>query len=56
MGCTSIVTGISPDISQALVNLGIDLGDIQTQATLKDGVGFSLANLGMKLHQINADA
>ena len=56
MGCTSIVTGISPDISQALVNLGIDLGDIQTQAPLKDGVGFSLANLGMKLHQINADA
>ena len=56
MGCTSIVTGISPEISQALVNLGIDLGDIQTQATLKDGVGFSLANLGMKLHQINADA
>jgi methyl-accepting chemotaxis protein len=56
MGCTSIVTGISPDISQALVNLGIDLGDIQTQATLKDGVGFSLANLGMKLHHINVDA
>ena len=56
MGCTSIVTGISPEISQALVNLGIDLGDIQTQATLKDGVSFSLANLGMKLHQINVDA
>lgn len=56
MGCTSIVTGISPEISQALVNLGIDLGNIQTQATLKDGVSFSLANLGMKLHQINVDA
>ena len=56
MGCTSIVTGISPEISQALVNLGIDLGDIQTKATLKDGVSFSLANLGMKLQQINVDA
>jgi anti-anti-sigma regulatory factor len=56
MGCTSIVTGISPEISQALVNLGIDLGNIQTQATLKDGVSFSLANLGMKLHKINVDA
>ena len=55
MGCTSIVTGISPEISQALVNLGIDLGDIQTQATLKDGVSFSLANLGMKLQTINVD-
>lgn len=55
MGCTSIVTGISPEISQALVNLGIELGDIQTQATLKDGVSFSLSNLGMKLQTINVD-
>ncbi|EAW40877.1 PAS domain protein [marine gamma proteobacterium HTCC2080] len=55
MGCTSIVTGISPEISQALVNLGIELGDIQTQATLKDGVSFSLANLGMKLQTINTN-
>jgi methyl-accepting chemotaxis protein len=55
MGCTSIVTGISPEISQALVNLGLDLGDIQTQATLKDGVSFSLANLGFQLNQISAD-
>jgi methyl-accepting chemotaxis protein len=49
MGCTCIVTGISPEISQALVNLGIELGDIMTQATLKEGVSKSLKELGIQL-------
>jgi methyl-accepting chemotaxis protein len=49
MGCTCTITGISPEISQALVNLGIDLGDIVTQATLKEGVGSALQSLGLQL-------
>lgn len=49
MGCRCIVTGISPQISQALVNLGIDLGNIITQSNLKDGVSMSLKELGLKL-------
>ena len=49
MGCTCIVTGVSPEIAQALVNLGIDLGDILTQSTLKDGVNSSLKILGLEL-------
>jgi methyl-accepting chemotaxis protein len=52
MGCTCIVTGVSPEISQALVNLGIELGDILTQATLKDGVSTSLENTGFQLKEI----
>ena len=52
MGCTCIVTGISPEISQALVNLGIELTDISTQATLKDGVSTSLERLGLQLKEI----
>ena len=49
MGCTCTITGISPEISQALVNLGIDLGDIVTQATLKEGVSSALQSLGLGL-------
>ncbi|MBL4630081.1 MAG: PAS domain S-box protein [Paraglaciecola sp.] len=49
MGCRCIVTGISPQISQALVNLGIDLGNIITQSNLKDGVSMSLKELGIKM-------
>lgn len=49
MGCNCIVTGMSPQISQALVNLGIELGDIMTQSNLKDGVSTSLKQMGLKL-------
>ena len=51
MGCTCIITGISPEISQALVNLGIELTDILTQATLKDGVNTSLKSIGFQLKE-----
>ena len=51
MGCTCIITGISPEISQALVNLGIELTDILTQATLKDGVNTSLKSIGFQLRE-----
>jgi methyl-accepting chemotaxis protein len=49
MGCTCIVTGISPEISQALVNLGIDLGDIMTKSSLKDGVNSALKSINLQL-------
>jgi methyl-accepting chemotaxis protein len=49
MGCSCIVTGIFPEISQALVNLGIELGDIMTQSTLKEGVSASLEDVGLQL-------
>ena len=51
MGCTCIMTGISPEISQALVNLGIELTDILTQSTLKDGVNTSLENIGCQIKE-----
>ena len=55
MGCTCIVTGISPEISQALVNLGIDLGDISTQSSLKEGVSTSLKSMGLQLKETRND-
>jgi methyl-accepting chemotaxis protein len=53
MGCNCIVTGISPEISQALVNLGLELTDIMTQSTLMDGVNTSLKMTGFQLKEIN---
>jgi len=52
MGCTCIVTGISPKVSQALVNLGIELGEILTQSTLKHGVNTALKKIGVELTHI----
>ncbi len=55
MGCTCIITGISPEISQALVNLGIELNDILTQSTLKEGVNTSLKKVGFQLKEIKSN-
>jgi rsbT co-antagonist protein RsbR len=47
MGCETIISGIAPSIAQTLVELGINVGEVQTTGTLKDAV-----KLG--LHLINA--
>ena len=38
MGCTSLVSGISPAIAQTMVNLGFDVSEISTSATLRDAL------------------
>ena len=50
MGCTCIITGISPVISQILVHLGVELRDVVTRVTLKDGleVAFNVLNLEVR--------
>ncbi len=39
MGCRCLISGISPAVAETLVQLGIDLGDVATNATLKDSLG-----------------
>jgi rsbT co-antagonist protein RsbR len=38
LGCQSILVGISPEIAQTLVGLGVDFGRITTRATLQNGL------------------
>ena len=38
MGCTCTISGVSPAIAQTIVELGINVGDIRTTATLKDAL------------------
>jgi len=49
MGCRCIITGISPQIAQAIVNLGLDLGGIMSTSTLKDGVDIALKQLNLEI-------
>lgn len=46
MGCESIISGISPAISQTLVELGISVGEVRTTATLRDALELGLRTLG----------
>lgn len=38
LGATVMLTGIRPEVAQTLVNLGVDLGGIQTRSTLQSGI------------------
>ena len=38
MGCTTILSGIAPDVAQTIVNLGINLDGINTTSTLQDAL------------------
>ncbi|NJB69427.1 rsbT co-antagonist protein RsbR [Desulfobaculum xiamenense] len=50
MGCRCIISGISPAVAETLVQLGIDLGDVATNSSLRDALGdaFTFMNLEVK--------
>jgi rsbT co-antagonist protein RsbR len=45
LGTQAILVGISPEIAQTLVGLGVDFGNITTRATLQNGLEYALAQL-----------
>ncbi len=49
MGCNCIITGISPEVSQSLANLGIELKDILTESSLKEGLKLAYGFIGFQL-------
>ncbi len=52
MGCECIITGVSPEIAQTLVQLGIELGEVATKATLKDGLAIAFDIVGVEVREI----
>ena len=42
MGCQSIISGISPNVAQTLVELGANVGEVRTTATLSDALQIAL--------------
>jgi len=49
LGATSIVTGLSPDIAQTLVNIGVDLSKMNTVGDLQGGIEEAEHILGYKV-------
>ena len=41
MGCETTISGISPAIAHTMVELGIDVGEVHTTATLSDAVNYA---------------
>ena len=49
MGCDCTISGLSPAIAETMVDLGIDVGDIQTTSTLRDALESAFLRLGIDL-------
>ena len=43
LGARVILTGITPEVAQTLVQLGIDLSSVLTRSTLQSGIAYALA-------------
>jgi len=54
LGATVIVTGLSPAIAQTLVNIGVDLGKMNTVGDLQGGIEEAERLLGYRVAQIAA--
>ncbi len=50
MGCTCTISGVSPAIAQTIVELGINVGDIRTTATLKDALRDAFGDMKLAMH------
>jgi methyl-accepting chemotaxis protein len=45
MGCETIISGLSPCIAQTMVDLGVEVGQIRTTATLRDALKAGLRSV-----------
>ena len=52
MGCRTTISGISPAISKTIVQLGIDIGDVKTTATMMDALSGAFARMGLALQRL----
>ena len=49
MGCECMISGLSPAISQTIVDLGIETGEIKTSATLRDALEAGFHAVGVQV-------
>jgi rsbT co-antagonist protein RsbR len=56
MGCESIISGISPNVARTLVELGANVGEVRTTATLRDALQLALAAIKPLLRDGHAAA
>ena len=56
MGCESIISGISPAIARALVELGVNVGEVKTTSTLRDAFEAALKIVGGEILQLRNGA
>jgi rsbT co-antagonist protein RsbR len=53
LGATAIVTGLSPEIAQTLVTIGVDLDKMRTVCDLRGGIEEADRLLGYRVTRVN---
>lgn len=53
MGCACLLSGVSPMIAQTTVELGIDVGDVATRATLRDALEEAFHLINVEVRQVS---
>ena len=56
MGCETILSGLSPSIARTLVELGINIGEVRTTATLRDSFELALRAVGVDAKRLAGSA
>ena len=56
MGCHSVVSGLSPEIAQTIVDLGVDVTELNTSGSLMDALDQGLALTGRKIISTGREA
>lgn len=54
LGAQIILTGITAPVAQTMVGLGVDLSEVQTLATLQDGLKTCIRQMGADHHRVRA--
>jgi len=49
LGAEALLVGITPDVAQTLVGLGIDLSSIVTRSNLQSGIAYAMARRGLQI-------
>lgn len=54
MGCDCLVSGVSPMIAQTMVQLGINVGEVKTNATLRDALENAFEIMGLNVQALKS--
>jgi rsbT co-antagonist protein RsbR len=52
LGAQVVMVGMSAEVAQTIVQLGVDLSDITTLADLRNGIAYALAQQGFEIAPI----
>lgn len=53
MGCESIISGLSPNVAQSIVNLGVDIGNIETTTSIRGALLYAFTKVGYDVRKLN---